>query len=174
MHCMLPNVSTPISWPWIVRIHWYPHNHCYLCQDRGVSIYPCTNSWIISCFPCDFGHCILFSLHILGSDWYVYNSPFSWWEWLKKTWPPDIQWMHSLNSGWPSFILRLVYSCNLVLYSWYGRSTESGHSTSIAPYVPNGKPMGKSVGNPWTHTQGIGSVRVEKPNPYPYPTIPYL
>ena len=79
MHCMPPNVSTPIAWPWIVRIHCYLHNHCYLCQDRGVSIHPCTNSRIISCFPCDFGHCILFSLHILGSDRYVYNSPFSWW-----------------------------------------------------------------------------------------------
>ena len=78
MHCMPPNVSTPIAWPWIVRIHCYPHNDCYLCQDRGVSIYPCTNSRIISCFPCDFGHCILFSLHILGFDRYVYNSPFSW------------------------------------------------------------------------------------------------
>ena len=61
----------------------------------------------------------------------------------------------------------------LVLYSWYRWSTESGHSTSVAPYVPNEKPMGKPVGNLWTHAQGMGSARVEKPNLYPYPTTPY-
>ena len=76
---MPPNVSIPITWPWIVRMYCYPRNHCYPCQDRGVCIYPCTDSRIISHFPCDFGHYMLLSLHILGSDRYVYNSPFSWW-----------------------------------------------------------------------------------------------